>query len=214
MKRVFEVLLSAALAMSPSSAYAKQAPSWLINVGVTRLSMADDASVALAGVTVPGGGVASDAQLVPSLSVTRFIASDLGVSLSTGLPPTINYRGEGSLAAAGSLLDVRYAAPAATLIWSPLRARTLNPYVGAGVTYMHVLSTHDRTLTSATVDDDIGPVLQAGISVFPHRRWGAFVDVKKAYVRTEARGAVTGYPAATRLRMDPVVLQTGVAIRL
>lgn len=212
----FQISFLAALASTASGAGAQgveRAP-WLIQAGVTRLAMADDAVVSAGGAPVPGAGVRSDAQVVPSLNVTRFVSPALGVSLAAGLPPRIRYAGTGTLAPAGALLDVRYAAPAVTLLWSPLRTRAVSPYVGAGVTYVHVLSTTDRALAGARVEDDAGPVLQGGVSLFPRARVGAFIDVKKAYVRTIARGHVGGIPAETRLRMDPVVVQAGIAIRL
>lgn len=216
MRPTIKMLLAAMLTATPGLASAQEGnrAAWLINVGVTRLATVDKAEVTLAGQGLAGAGVKSDPQWVPSLNVTRFVKFDLGLNLSTGLPPTIKYRGAGVLATAGPLLDVRYAAPAVTLVWSPLRARVITPYVGAGVTYMHVMATRDRGLADATVDDDVAPVLQAGLSLFPHHRWGVFADVKKAYVRTVARGTVAGYPSSTRLQMDPTVLQAGVALRL
>lgn len=168
MRPTIKMLLAAMLTATPGLARAQEAnrAAWLINVGVTRLAMVDKAAVTMAGQGLAGADVKSDPQWVPSLNVTRFVKLDVGLNLSTGLPPTIKYRGAGVLAAAGPLLDVRYAAPAVTIVWSPLRVRMVTPYVGARVTYMHVMTTRDRELADATVDDDVAPVLQAGFHSF------------------------------------------------
>lgn len=211
-----KAFLTIICAAAPGCAYAQRAEPgpWVVHVGVTRLAMIDEAVVAVGGVEVPGAQVRSDPQVVPSLSITRFVSPSIGFSLCAGIPPTIRYRGAGTLAAAGPLVDVRYAAPAATLVFSPFRRRAVSPYVGAGIAYLHVLSTTDRGLDAATVRNDAGPVAQAGLSLFPTARFGAFVDIKKAYIRTRVHGLVAGMDATTRVRMDPVVMQAGVSIRL
>jgi outer membrane protein len=187
---------------------------WQIDLGVTRLAMVDKADVAAVGTQIPGAGVDSDAQVVPSITVTRFVTATVGFSLASGLPPRIRYNGSGTLASAGRLIDVRYAAPALTIVWSPFRTRGIAPYVGAGATYMHVLSTRDGALQGSEVDDDLGPVAQAGVTFFSGRRWGIYADVKKAFVRTKAYGLFGPAPVEARLRMDPVVALAGVALRL
>ncbi len=187
---------------------------WEIGLGITRLAMVDKAGIDAAGTMIPGAGVDSDAQVVPTITITRFVTPTLGISVAGGVPPRIRYDGSGTLAAAGRLIEVRYAAPALTIVWSPLRRHGVAPYVGAGATYMHVLSTGDAALRNARVDDDLGPVAQAGVTFLSGRRWGVQADIKKALVRTTARGSFGPAPVEARLRMDPVVAQAGITLRL
>lgn len=211
--RMALVLCSFALA-DAAMAQSTRPTSWEIGLGITRLAMVDKADIAAAGMSIPGAGVDSDAQVVPSITVTRFVTPTFGVSIAAGVPPRIRYDGAGTLASTGRLIDVRYAAPALTVVWSPFRSHDIAPYVGAGATYMHVLSTRDGALQGSGVDDDFGPVMQAGATFRSGRRWSFYADVKKAFVRTTARGMFGSVPVEARLRMDPVVVQAGIVLHL
>jgi outer membrane protein len=210
------LMLAAAGLLTASTAFAQDAspPVWLVHAGVSRLSFIDKASVQAAGNHVDGGGVHSKAQYTASFDVARFVTRTVAINLAAGIPPTVRMDGAGSLAPLGRLVKATYASPALTILWEPVASRAVSPYLGAGVTYMHVLKTRDRALRQARIDDDLGPVLQGGVTVTATGGWGVFADLKKGFVRTRARGTVGGLPIDARIKMDPLVMQTGLSLRL
>jgi hypothetical protein len=56
-------------------------------------------------------------------------------------------------------------------------------------------------------------VVQGGFEVPVGRVLALFVDAKKAFLRTDAVGTLNAAPIRARLRMDPLVLHAGAALR-
>ncbi len=46
-----------------------------------------------------------------------------------------------------------------------------------------------------------------------NRHWGAFFDVKKAFLRTTATGDLGGVPVRAKVVLDPLVVHSGLTYR-
>jgi outer membrane protein len=68
-------------------------------------------------------------------------------------------------------------------------------------------------MTRLEIDNAAGVALQAGADFMIDNHWGLFVDVKKAYLRTEARGFLGPAPVKADVTLDPAVVHAGVTYR-
>jgi outer membrane protein len=59
----------------------------------------------------------------------------------------------------------------------------------------------------------MGVAFQVGADYMITDNWGVFVDVKKAILRTEATGFLGPAPIRADVKLDPLVLHTGVTYR-
>lgn len=211
LRTVLPAAFAAGLAASPALA---QSHDWFVHVGPGRLDLVDGAEVRAGGAVVPGAGISTEAQYTGIVEIGRFIAPDIAMSLTLGGPPLVEIDGAGSLEGLGRLADVRYGPSGLTAQWHPLRQRgRFSPYVGAGLTYMHIFSTRDAALTDVEVDDDIGPLIQGGVEYYIGERVGIFADVKKGWLRTRTTGSLAGTPIEADVKLDPFVMNAGVAFR-
>jgi outer membrane protein len=208
----FTLPLVAAVYHMPAQA-APERRAWIVHVGAGRLSAKDDARVHVLEKAIPGAAVDVDPRYTGVIEVGRFVGSAFSVNITAGLPVKQKIGASGSISAIGQLGRMTYGPAAATLLWHPLRNTAVRPYVGAGVAYMHVFDANDSAVRALHVDNDIGPAVQGGVEVSAAPAWGVFVDAKKAFLRTDATGSLGGAPVLAHLRLDPLVLHTGIAFR-
>lgn len=204
------VALLGSMAGRPASA---QSRDWFVHVGPAVLSLADKSDIRLGGAPLPGSGLDSDPHYTAVVEIGRFVAPSMAVSLTLGVPPVAKFDGTGSVEARGRLGSARYGPAGLTVQWHPMRSGRFQPYIGAGGAYLHFFSTKDGALTDIEVDNGVGPLVQVGAQYFFTDRVGVFVDAKKAWLRTEATASFAGRPVAADLKMDPVVVNAGVALR-
>lgn len=205
-------LTCAALASSPALAQAEE-PRWFVRGGVTRLELADEIQLSVAGNPVPGSALKTKAHYTPTVQIGRFIGESFAISLTAGLPPHIEIDGAGTLAPFGRLAETTYGPATLTLQYRPLRTGTFQPYVGAGAAYMLIFSAKDGAFRDVEIDDDLSPALEAGTDIMFNERYGIFLDAKKAFLRTEARGTFGGAPVVGKVRLDPWALSAGAVVR-
>src|SRR3546814_20417774 len=98
--------------------------------------------------------------------------------------------------------------PATTLFRS-----TFQPYVGAGACYMIIFSADDGAFRDVEIDDDLAPALEIGTDIMLTPRYGFFVEAKKAFLRTQARGTFAGAPVVGDVRLDPWAVSVGGVFR-
>lgn len=195
---------------APASA---QERNWFVHVGPAQLTLADGADIVAGGTALPDAGIDTDPQYTGVVEIGRFVAPQVAVALTLGAPPVAKFDGTGSLEALGRLGSVRYGPGALTVQYHPIRTGRFQPYVGAGATYMHIFSTKDAALSDIEVKDDIGPLIQAGANYYFSDRTGIFFDVKKGWLRTQATATLGPAPIDADLKLDPLVLNAGLAFR-
>jgi outer membrane protein len=188
-------------------------PEWFVRGGLTRLDLADDIVLRAGGQVVPNADVHTDAQYTASLLVGRFIAEHFALTATVGLPPHVKVDGRKALAPFGRLGEATYGPAGFSVQYRPVREGPVQPYVGAGVAYLMVFSTKDGAFQDVEIEDDVGPVVEAGADIMLNDRMGVFLDVKKLFLTTKATGTFGGAPIETDIRLDPWVLTAGGLVR-
>ncbi len=187
-------------------------PSWYIHAGIGGIFLSESAKMKAAGSPIPGT-VRIDSQITPVVEVGYFVTPNIAVSLTGGVPPKIAIRGAGAITGLGTLATAVYGPSTLTAHYHFMDFGAVQPYVGAGIAYMKIFSTKDRVLQNVKADDAFGLALQAGVDVMINRNWGAFVDVKKAFLQSKTTGTLGGAPISAKLVVDPLVVHSGVTYR-
>jgi outer membrane protein len=198
------------LAASPAAAEDAN-PKWFVRAGVTRLKLADKIQLNFAGAPVPGAGVHTPPHYTPTVQVGRFLTDHVAIALTAGIPPHIAIDGRGSLQPFGRLAETTYGPAVLTVQYHPLRTGPVRPYLGVGAAYMIIFSTKDGAFQNVSIANDLAPALEGGTDLMVSRQVGLFLDVKKAFLRTTARGTFGGAPVVGKVRLDPLALTAGVA---
>jgi outer membrane protein len=163
---------------------------WWLRVGAARVMFHEAVTLSAGGAVVPG--------------------------LMVGLPPTTTITGTGSVAALGTIGRVKFGPASLTAQYQFTGAGSIQPYVGAGVAYSVVFKTTDGAVTNLDVDNAWGSVLQAGAEFNLTPTTGIYVDVKKIFLKTKARGnapALGGVPVTADAKLNPLVVGAGVVYR-
>ena len=218
-------LIASALVLSPSLAcaadlfgqpvplLAANPPSYYIHVGPGGLILDESAKIAAGGVPVPKGNIAVPSQASLLLETGYFVTPNIGVSFTGGIPPLAQFYGTGGLGLLGKLGSAVYGPTALTAHYHVTSLGAFQPYIGGGAVYMVVFKTNDGTLTQAHLQNAWGATLQVGADYLINEHWGAFFDVKKAYLRSKATGFLGAAPVVAKVKLDPLVLHMGIGYR-
>lgn len=206
--RVTTLVCTAAALMS-GVAYGQEKQDWTLAVGAAQLTLDNDAKFTVAGSAFPGAGITTDPQYTVTAELGRKITSAVSVDLTVGFPPTAKAYGTGALAGM-HLADVTYGPMALTALYHPFADKgPFDAWVGAGLSYMLIIDTKDEALTNVKADDDLGPVFQVGGAYSFAHGLSAFIDVKKAMLKTTATGSFGGAPVSADITMNPLVVSAG-----
>lgn len=144
-------------------------------------------------------------------------APSWSVSVLSGLPPTASLYGRGAFAGYGLLRRVSYGAVVAGVQYHPFVLGRLNPYVGVGLNYTFIRSTHGGSMSELRVADSFGPVLQAGVEMRLTERLSLYADVRKVWLSFDAKGTVPSpvgpLPVRVRVEPDPLTASFGLSYR-
>jgi outer membrane protein len=201
--------IATGLSAAPAHAQIVDDDDWFAQVGVTQLSLRDSIELRAGGMLVPGADIKTKTHYTPSVSIGRFVGRNVAVGVTLGIPPKIKIKGKGSLEPFGLLAETTYGPTALTVQYHPNRGGRFQPYVGAGVTYMIIFDADDASFQDVTIEDDLAPVLQAGANYMFTPKVGAFLDVKKGFLRTTARGTFNNIPIEGDVKLDPWVVSAG-----
>lgn len=136
---------------------------------------------------------------------TKNIAAEL--ILAVGSRHDVNIGGSGANAGA-KLGSINLLPPTLTAQWHFNPDQTIDPYVGAGMSYIRAM---DRNLNLDTIGITVernmfGPVLQAGADYNLPNKWLVNFDVKKIWFSTD----VSTTTKIDNLDIDPWVVSFGV----
>jgi outer membrane protein len=171
-------------------------------------SNADDPILTRAG--APSGlhfDVGSD--VMPTLGFTYFLTDHVAVEAILGAT-------QHTIRAQGGTTDVAVhktwvLPPVVTLQYRPLSGAGASPYVGAGVNATVFFSGRNRNGFDVDLDNAVGLALQAGVDVPLQDAWTLNADVKKVFVKTDAK--INGGALKGSVNLDPWVLSLGVGHR-
>ena len=76
---------------------------------------------------------------------------------------------------------------------------------------MIVFGTKDGAFRNLKVGNDLGAAFEAGTDLMITRKWGMFLDVKKALLRPKSTGTFQGLPVVGQTRLDPWAFTAGAA---
>ena len=87
----------------------------------------------------------------------------------------------------------------------------LFPHPGAA--FLIVFDTKDGSLNNLKAKSAVGPAIQAGSNFMINDKYGAFIDVKKAWVGTVATATLGPMPVVAKVKVDPIVVNAGLTYR-
>lgn len=212
------VCASAALAV-PAQAQDDAAGPWFFRLGAAELQNMDGLKLTVGGQAVPGAALHYDHIYSGLVEVGYRFADDWSGVLSVGWPPSLNAYGGGTIAPYGKMLSTTIGPSALTVQYKPFHDSFIQPYVGAGASYMIIFSTHDGAVQNAKLTNDLAPEIEAGSDIMVAPNWGFFVEVKKAFLTTHATGSIPVAPGVLapisgHVSLDPFVYAVGATFHL
>lgn len=211
--KTFAALAALALASVAGAANAQEASRWFVHVGPAYVEPSESAKVTLAGNPVPGGDVSIDGRWTVAGEVGYFVRPHLAIALAAGAPPTFTVNAAGSIAALGKAGEMTGGPAGLMAQYHFNETGRVDPYVGAGAAFLIVFDTKDGSLNDLKAKSAVGPAIQAGANFMVNDKYGAFIDVKKAWVGTVATATLGPMPVVAKVKIDPVVLNAGLTYR-
>lgn len=203
------------VALSVASHAVAQDKNFYVRSGPAVLLLSEGAKVKAAGTPIPGT-IDIDNHVTGTIEIGYSFSNNFSIGFTGGFPPTIDVHGAGALAPLGKLGTVTYGPTALTAQYTFTEFGRIQPYIGAGPMFMFIFDNKDAALSNLKVDPAIGVVAQAGVDFNVTDRWGLYLDVKKAYLRTEATATVPafgGAPISADIKLDPLVFSAGLKAR-
>jgi len=202
MKKSIIAILVAGL-MAPALSFAEKGD-FVVRARVTHIS--PDESSKLKAISTLDHSLEVESNTIPEIDFSYYITKNIAAELilATGSRHDVNIVGS----AAQKLGSVNLLPPTLTAQWHFNPDQTIDPYVGAGVSYIRAM---DRNLnlgaTGITVDRNMfGPALQAGVDYNLQDKWLVNIDVKKIWFKTD----VNTTSKIDNLDVDPWVVSFGV----
>ena len=184
-----------------------------LRVGVAGLFLNESASVHAFGSRVRGATIDIEPQYTFSLEAGYFLTPNIAVAVTAGAPPKAIIEGAGSIGQVGRLGSIITGPTTITVQYHFLEFGRLQPYVGIGPAVNFVFSEKDRAVRDLKVDTSVGVVGQIGANYMLDEHWGIFADVKAAWLGTRTHGFLGSAPIKADVRLDPVVVSTGIIYR-
>ena len=212
---------TAFLGMSFLGGASAQESPWTLRAGPAGVFWDQSSKVTVAGSGVPGAEINLNNNYTLGLDIGYDLSDRWTVHFAFGVPPKVKLTTGGALNTmvpplTGRLGDVRYGPALLSAVYKFNPTGGFVPYVGAGVTYMHIFSSKGGDIQGLDVDDAWGGILQAGFTVPLQDRWSFFFDVRKLLLKTKASGtlpALGGPPASVSIRLNPLVVHAGLEYR-
>jgi outer membrane protein len=162
-----------------------------------------------------------DSNTIPEIDISYYITKNIAAELilAVGTRHDVSVSGTGG-AVAHNLGSVNLLPPTLSIQWHFNPDQTIDPYVGAGVSYVRAM---DRNLTAATglgnlpihiERNSFGPAIQAGFDYNLENKWLINFDVKKIWFGTDVTLDTTaigspGWKKIDSLDIDPWVVSVG-----
>jgi outer membrane protein len=202
-------LAALAVAALGSTAHAQETK-WFVHGGPALVSPHEKAKITAGGSPLAGGDVSIPSRWTVEGELGYFVTPNIAVAVAAGAPPTFDVNMAGSLAGLGKA-GTMTGGPAGLLVQYHFnRTGRIQPYVGAGASFLVVFDTDDGLMTNLKAKSAVGTALQVGADVMINDRVGVFLDVKKAWVGTIATGTMGPAPVRAKVNVDPIVTNFGV----
>jgi len=202
MKKSLIAILVAGL-MAPALSFAEKGDI-VVRARVTHVAPDESSHLNLSGYQ----RLEVDSNTIPEIDFSYYFTKNIAAELilATGTRHDVNaIANDGSISKLGS---INLLPPTLTAQWHFNPDQTIDPYIGAGVSYIRAM---DRNLnlstTGITVDRNMfGPALQAGVDYNLQDKWLVNIDVKKIWFSTD----VNTTSKIDDLDIDPWLVSFGV----
>jgi outer membrane protein len=202
--------LALSFAAAAPAAHAETPSRWFVHAGPAVVMPAESAEMSAGGMPVPGANVSIDPRWTVEGEVGRYITNNIAIALAAGYPPTFQVNAAGTIAALGEAGKMT-GGPAGLMVQYHFnREGRIQPYVGAGLSFLIVFSTKDGAMNHLRAGSAVGEAVQVGADFMVNDHWGAFVDLKKAWVGTVAKGELGPMPIRAKVKVNPLVPNFGV----
>ncbi len=158
-----------------------------------------------------------DSNTIPELDISYYFTKNIAAELILALGTKHDVKSSGN-GVTHKLGEVNLLPPTLTLQWHFNPDQMIDPYLGAGVSYVRAMDNglNYEGIAPIRIDrNNWGAALQAGLDVNLENRWLVNFDVKKIFVDTDVKlnGASAALPAGYRkidnLDIDPWVISVG-----
>ncbi|GLH65943.1 OmpW/AlkL family protein [Geothrix edaphica] len=199
---ILPVALTAGL-LSPASLQAQEGP-WMVRLRAVSLQPADKSDAASG---LPADAIHVSSKTIPEVDFSYFFSPNLAAELVLTVPQKHDVTLSGT-----KIGTFKELPPTLTAQWHFLPARTVNPYVGAG---LNLTLISDVKLAGGALDLDkssVGLAAQAGVDFRVARNCFINLDVKYVQIRSDVKVAATGAKVTT-VKVDPMLYGVGVGYR-
>lgn len=197
------ITILVAVLMAPTLSFAEKGDI-VVRARVTHI--APDESSHL--VSTVGDKLEVDSNTIPEIDFSYYFTKNIAAELILAVGSRHDVNIGGGVNAGAKLGSINLLPPTLTAQWHFNPDQTIDPYVGAGMSYIRAM---DRNLnldtTGITVERNMfGPVLQAGADYNLPNKWLVNFDVKKIWFSTD----VNTTTKIDNLDIDPWVVSFGV----
>ncbi len=224
-----KTLLVAALAsLAPSLAMA-EAGDIVVRLRATNITADESSHLGQKTNAAYGTGIANtlygsntadlkvDSNTIPELDISYYFTKNIAAELILALGSKHDVSISPGSAGVKKLGEVNLLPPTLTLQWHFNPDQMIDPYVGAGVTYVRAMDNGlDYNGLPIRIDrNNWGAALQAGVDVNLENRWLVNFDVKKIFIDTDVKLDTQGVVGAAgckkidNLDIDPWVISVG-----
>jgi outer membrane protein len=155
-----------------------------------------------------GGNIDVSTEYTPELDASYFVTSNIALEVIAASPQHMAT----STALGADVVEARLLPPTLTVQYHFLPQGGISPYMGVGINYTWFYDVNPKGgLQSASLDNNFGTVLQAGVDVAVSDRWFLNVDVKQVFLNTTAR--LNGGAVTADLDLDPTLVGAGFGYR-
>lgn len=203
-----------ATAATANSNVTPRAGTWFTQNGAVVIDYRGKSEVTLDGAPGPGVAAIPNNDLTMGNGYGYYLTDDISVQLVLGRGPTTNVTdGAGT-----KLGEMWYGAPSLVADYNFTQFGALQPFIGAGVSYIWVIDEEDGFIKDLDIDSTFGFILRAGAQVMLDERFGVFFAANKIFADTDARGVIEVAPdveiaVAAELDLDPWIYQAGFTYR-
>lgn len=223
------IALAVAAALVPSLAMA-EAGDIVVRLRATHISPDEDSKLGkqtaesyntatantLYGANGTNAELKVDSNTIPELDVSYYFTKNIAAELILALGSKHDVKTSNG-GVTHKLGEVNLLPPTLTLQWHFNPDQMIDPYVGAGVSYVRAMDNglDYEGIAPIRIDrNNWGAALQAGLDVNLENRWLVNFDVKKIFVDTDVKVdaaalGVAGYRKIDNLDIDPWVISVG-----
>ena len=140
-------------------------PSFYVHAGVGNIILSERAAMHAFGHRMADATIQVDPQITAVLEIGYFLTPNIAISLTGGIPPEIDIRGDGAIGSLGTLGTAVYGPATLTAHYHFRDFGRIQPYFGGGLAVMKVFDTEDDVLSKLEIDDTFGPAVQAGVDI-------------------------------------------------